>query len=118
LLRLRVSQCQYDGPRCQRPATTVGLLGICFHARRAGDGQNGDGRRGVRGLILRSDNGTFFDFGEGNLPAFDGMEGRFAQILPLNIPAEKERCLAKAILQVKGVAAGKPATKPERRHRR
>ena len=68
--------------------------------------------------IVRSDNGTFFGFGEGTLPAFDGMEGRFAQILPPNIPAEKERCLAKAILQVKGVAAGKPATKPERRHRR
>jgi hypothetical protein len=68
--------------------------------------------------IVRSDNGTFFGFGEGTLPAFDGMEGRFAQILPPNIPAEKERSLAKGILQVKGVAAGKLATKPERRHRR
>ena len=27
----------------------IWLLGICFRARRAGDGQNGDGRRGVRG---------------------------------------------------------------------
>ena len=68
--------------------------------------------------IVRSDNGTFFGFAEGNLPAFDGMEGRFAQILPPNIPAEKDRSLAKAILQVKGVAAGRPATKPPRRHRR
>ena len=25
------------------------LLGICFRARRTGNGQNGDGRRGVRG---------------------------------------------------------------------
>ncbi len=29
------------------------LLGICFRARRTGDGQNGDRRRGVRGSAER-----------------------------------------------------------------
>ena len=34
---------------------SVWLLGICFRARRTGNGQNGDGRRGVRGSVLAGD---------------------------------------------------------------
>ena len=32
-----------------KPDLLALLLGICFRARRIGDGQNGDRRRGVRG---------------------------------------------------------------------
>ena len=33
----------------------AGLLGICFHARRTGDGQKGERRRGVRESVGCSD---------------------------------------------------------------
>ena len=42
-----------------KKATTAGcrlqgkLLGICFRARLTGNGQNRDGRRGVRGVMLQ-----------------------------------------------------------------
>ena len=39
-----LSQIQSSGAR-----GVVDLLGICFHARRTGDGQKGERRRGVRG---------------------------------------------------------------------
>ena len=35
-----------------KPDLRALLLGICFRARRIGDGQNGDRRRGVRGSGL------------------------------------------------------------------
>jgi hypothetical protein len=37
-----------DGVRC---TDFTALLGNCFRARRTGNGQNGDGRRGVRGYV-------------------------------------------------------------------
>ena len=41
----------HEPPECvhERAAGVAGLQGICFRARRTGNGQNGDGRRGVRG---------------------------------------------------------------------
>ncbi len=53
--------------------------------------------------IIRSDNGRFFGFGEPEIPELDGLQGRFAQILPPKAPDAAMRDLAKAMLKVKGV---------------
>ena len=69
--------------------------------------------------IIRSGNGKFFGLGEPEVPEMDTMKGRFAQLLPTNIPDTDMRDLAKAMLKVKGVARATPATKtrlPRSRH--
>ena len=60
--------------------------------------------------IIRSDNGKFFGFGESNMPVWDKIEGRFAQILPPNVATDEHRALAKVMLKVKGVNVTKPGT--------
>ena len=60
--------------------------------------------------ILRSDNGRFFGFDEPDALAMDGMEGRFAQILPPKVPDKHIREVARAMLKVKGVAPTLAAT--------
>ena len=58
--------------------------------------------------IIRSDNGKFFGFGESEVPNFDKMRGRFAQLLPTKVPDTAMRDLAKAMLKVKGVGRAIP----------
>jgi len=48
--------------------------------------------------IIRTDAGGFFGFGESDVPQFDSLQGRFAEILPPH-PATKER-QAQARLQL------------------
>jgi len=60
------------------------------------------------GHYIRSGNGKFFGFGDSNVPIFDQMEGRFAQILPPKIPDDKMRLLVKTMLEVKGITPIKP----------
>ncbi len=57
--------------------------------------------------ILRSGNGRFFGFGESDALAMDGMQGRFAQILPPKVPDEATREVVQAMLKVKGVSKAK-----------
>jgi hypothetical protein len=66
--------------------------------------------------IIRSGNGKFFGFGESEVPAMDKMKGRFAQLLPTNVPDAAMRDLAKVMLKVKGVgqAKGTSEIRPER----
>ena len=54
--------------------------------------------------IIRSGNGKFFGFGGSEVPTMDKMKGRFAQLLPTNVPDAAMRDLAKVMLKVKGVA--------------
>ncbi len=62
------------------------------------------GRKTQRMLpIIRTDAGGFFGFGEFDSSAFDGFEGRFAQILPPKVLNAEQRALAKAALAVMGV---------------
>jgi hypothetical protein len=53
--------------------------------------------------IIRSDNGTFFGFGEFEGPKLDNFEGRFAQVMPPKQPDAQAKMLAGAMLQVMGV---------------
>jgi hypothetical protein len=53
--------------------------------------------------IIRSDNGKFFGFGESDVPSLDQMKGRFAQILPPEVPDDEMGLLAETMLKVKGV---------------
>ena len=62
--------------------------------------------------IIRSGNGKFFGFGESEVPAMDKMKGRFAQLLPTNVPDAAMRDLAKVMLKVKGVAHDKTSMSP------
>ena len=64
--------------------------------------------------IIRSDNGNFFGFGESDVPSMDEMKGRFAQILPMEVPDEGIQEVARAMLRVKGVAQAKPGAIPRR----
>ena len=68
--------------------------------------------------IIRSGNGKFFGFGESEVPTMDKMKGRFAQLLPTNVPDAAMRDLAKAMVKVKGVAQDQsgitPPVKPRR----
>ena len=62
--------------------------------------------------IIRSGNGKFFGLGESEVPEMDTMKGRFTQLLPTKVPDTDMRDLAKAMLQVKGVARAMPGTTP------
>jgi hypothetical protein len=62
--------------------------------------------------IIRSSYGKFFGFGESEAPTVDEMKGRFAQLLPTQVPDEGIREFAKAMLKVKGVVQAKPAATP------
>ena len=62
--------------------------------------------------IIRSDNGKFFGFGDSDVPIFDQMKGRFAQILPPKVPDDQMRLLVKTMLEVKGVTPSKPEANP------
>lgn len=52
--------------------------------------------------IVRSGNGRFFNLTEAEVPAPDNMTGRFANILPPNVPDEEMQTLAKTMLTVRG----------------
>ena len=53
--------------------------------------------------IIRSGNHKFFGFGDSAVTKMDKLEGRFAQLLPTQVPDEKMRALAIALLKAKGV---------------
>ena len=75
-------------------------------------GESRDGQKQKFLPIIRSGNGKFFGFGESDTPGMDEIEGRFAQILPPNVPDDQMRLLAKAMLKVKGVKVGQAANAP------
>lgn len=52
--------------------------------------------------IVRSDNGKFFGLTPADIPSPDNMTGRFANILPPQVPDKEMQALAKAVLKVKG----------------
>ncbi len=58
--------------------------------------------------ILRSDNGTFFGFGESKSRGMDEVKDFFAQLLPMYVPDEGIRQVAKAMLKVKGTGRAIP----------
>jgi hypothetical protein len=60
--------------------------------------------------IIRSGNAKFFGFGEPEAPTMDEMKGRFAQLLPTEIPDTRMRDLARAMLKVKGVGRAVPGS--------
>jgi len=60
--------------------------------------------------ILRTDAGGFFGFGEPVMPGADTIKGRFAQLLPPKAPDAEARLLARAMLQLKGIAVAQPGT--------
>jgi hypothetical protein len=62
--------------------------------------------------IIRNGNGKFFGFGESEVPAMDEMKGRFAQLLPMNIPDAELREVAKVMLKVNGVGRAMPGATP------
>jgi hypothetical protein len=62
--------------------------------------------------IIRSGNGKFFGFGESEVPTMDKMKGRFAQLLPTNVPDAAMRDLAKVMLKVKGIVQDKAGITP------
>ena len=55
------------------------------------------------GVAIRSDNGTFFGFGDFNGPNLDNFEGRFAQVMPPKKPDAQAKMLASAMLKAMGV---------------
>jgi hypothetical protein len=62
------------------------------------------GRKRQRFLpIIRTDVGGFFGFGEYDGPQFDGMEGRFAGMLPPKKPTREMREVTLAVLTVMGI---------------
>ena len=62
------------------------------------------GRQTQRFLpILRTDAGGFFGFGEFDALKFDGIEGRFAGMLPPQQPTPETRAMAQALLAAMGV---------------
>lgn len=62
--------------------------------------------------IVRTDAGGFFGFGESNLPQFDGLEGRFAGILPPSEPSAETRAMTRAVLVAMGVTRELLQSKP------
>jgi hypothetical protein len=54
--------------------------------------------------IIRTDAGGFFGFGEFDSGSFTGFQGRFTGLLPPKVPNAEQRALAKAMLEVMGVA--------------
>jgi hypothetical protein len=75
-------------------------------------GESRDGQKQKFLPIIRSGNGKFFGFGESEVPRFDEMKGRFAQILPPKVPDAQLREVAKAMLKVKGVKIRESLTPP------
>lgn len=71
------------------------------------------GRKTERFLpILRTDAGGFFGFGESDLPQFDGLEGRFAGMLPPVEPPAAMRAMAQTVLAAIGVTLDALRPKP------
>ena len=71
------------------------------------------GRKTQRFLpIVRTDAGGFFGFGDSNLPQFDGIEGRFAGMLPPVEPPAETRAMAQALLAAMGVTRDSLQPKP------
>ena len=71
------------------------------------------GRKTQRFLpILRTDAGGFFGFGESNLPLLDGIEGRFAGMLPPVEPPAEMRTMAQTVLAAIGVTREALQPKP------
>jgi hypothetical protein len=62
--------------------------------------------------IVRSGNGKFFGFGDAESPEVDAMTGRFAQLLPTEVPDASMRDLAKAMLKIKGAGRAAPGATP------
>lgn len=77
----------------------------------SGESTNGTKQRFLP--IIRSGNGKFFGFGESEIPELDGMQGRFAQLLPTKLPDTAMRDLAKMMLKAKGVSPAKPGGMPQ-----
>jgi len=75
-------------------------------------GESRDGLKHKFLPIIRSGNGKFFGFGESEDPGADEMKGRFAQLLPTQVPDEGLREVAKAMLKVKGVKVAQPGNAP------
>jgi hypothetical protein len=75
-------------------------------------GESRDGQKQRILPIIRSDNGTFFGFGESEMPELDEMKGRFAHILPTKVPDDGLRQVARAMLKVKGVKFAQPGKAP------
>ena len=72
--------------------------------------------------ILRNVLGQFTGFGEAREIRCDQIQGRFAQILPAQLPTPEEQARAQAMLRARGIAmaappAQKPKTAPRPRHR-
>ena len=71
------------------------------------------GRKTQRFLpILRTDAGGFFGFGEFNATKFDGIEGRFAGMLPPEETTPETRAMAQALLATMGVTRDVLLPKP------
>ncbi len=71
------------------------------------------GRKTQRFLpIVRTDAGGFFGFGDSDLPQFDGIEGRFAGMLPPVEPPAETRAMAQAVLAAMGVTRDSLQPKP------
>ena len=66
-----------------------------------------EGRKQQMLPIIRSDNHTFFGFGDSAVEKMDKIEGRFSQLLPTKVPDEGMRALALAMLKVKGMQQAK-----------
>lgn len=54
-------------------------------------------------FIQRNSFGKFIGFGTSLLPQYDSIEGRFAQMMPLKEPGEKESKAARDLLNVLGI---------------
>ena len=71
------------------------------------------GRKTQRFLpILRTDVGGFFGFGEFDALKFDGIEGRFAGMLPPGKTTPEMRAVAQALLATMGVTRDALQPKP------
>ena len=71
------------------------------------------GRKTQRFLpILRTDGGGFFGFGEFDATKFDGIEGRFAGMLPPEETTPETRAMAQALLASMGVTRDLLLPKP------
>ena len=75
-------------------------------------GESCDGQKQKFLPIIRSDNGKFFGFGESEVPGIDEIKGRFAQILPTQVPDDGLRHVATAMLKVKGVKFAQSGNSP------
>lgn len=55
-------------------------------------------------FIQRNSVGQFTGFGTRLVPDFDDTQGRFAQLIPPNVPSENDSAMARSLLKVMGVA--------------